>query len=509
VSKRFPFASLPRGWFVVGFSSDVAPGAVKTVHYFGQDIVLFRTEGGVLAALDKTCPHLGAHLGGGHVEGNCLRCPFHAWAFDTAGSCVDVPYAPKIPHKAATRTWAIREQNGVIFVWYCPRGEPPTWEIPAAPEEGWMPNRVIRWEIRSHPQEIAENTVDIAHLRPVHHTISAEVMSIEQTEHVMRVVLRMVATGAPIDMPDEINEVELDVSVHGLGRLISSTTVLTAGLQTRQLIYPTPIDDERVAIFGVTNIKKMPDPDYTRELDDIFYSAFVTDFAKDFPIWENKTYLDKPMLAGGDGPIGRYRKWARQFYDAPEAAPQPAAAPPQQSLRDRLAPLLNSGRLTPLLGRFSKLLSTVAPFAAPAPATPPPAGEAPSDEPPAAGKPRPRPIAATPPPRIASVDAYFNSLEGRFNPDAAGDLDAVFQWVLTGAEPRSHFVEIKAGSAQASPGTHPTPTVAIEMSAEDYLLLINGELNGPLAFSTGRGRLRGPVRLAMKMQKLFPLDRAV
>ena len=41
VGARFPFASYPRGWFVVAFSGDVAAGAVKTVHYFGQDIVPF------------------------------------------------------------------------------------------------------------------------------------------------------------------------------------------------------------------------------------------------------------------------------------------------------------------------------------------------------------------------------------------------------------------------------------------------------------------------------------
>jgi len=43
------------------------------------------------------------------------------------------------------------------------------------------------------------------------------------------------------------------------------------------------------------------------------------------------------------------------------------------------------------------------------------------------------------------------------------------------------------------------------MSADDYLSMINGELNGALAFTTGRGRLSGPVRLAMRMQRIFPL----
>src|SRR5690606_20852883 len=130
VGARFPFPSFPRGWFVIGFPDDVPAGQVKTFHYFGQDIVLFRTESGVLSAVDRTCPHLGAHLGGGRVQGECLRCPFHDWAFATDGTCVEVPYAPKIPHKAAVRTWQIREQNGVILAWYCPKGQPATYEVP-------------------------------------------------------------------------------------------------------------------------------------------------------------------------------------------------------------------------------------------------------------------------------------------------------------------------------------------------------------------------------------------
>jgi nitrite reductase/ring-hydroxylating ferredoxin subunit/putative sterol carrier protein len=494
VRARFPFASYPRGWFVIAFSSDVAPGEVKTVQYFGQDIVLFRAGTGALSALDKTCPHLGAHLGGGRVEGDCLRCPFHAWAFDGAGHCVDVPYAPKVPPKAAVRAWPLREQNGVVFVYHDPRGEAPGWEVPPLDEEGWTPNRTVRWEIRSHPQEIAENTVDIVHLGPIHHATSAEFLRFEPHDHFLRAVLRMVASGAPIQMPEEINEVELDVALHGLGSLVASTHVLTAGLRTRQRIHPTPVDEERVAIFGINNTRVMPDPDYTREIDEIFFQAFLADFPRDFPIWENKAYLERPLLAGGDGPIGRYRRWARQFYDAPEATSAVVAPPAQAGA---------FGWLARWMRRAPRALTAGTAVAEREP-------EAASEAPAAAGRPPAGPTASSKAaPRFGSVDVYFNSLEARFDRAAAGDLDAVFQWVLTGDGGRAHFVEIKAGTAQGSAGTHPAPTVAIEMSTDDYLRLINGELNGALAFSTGRGKLRGPVRLAMRMQRIFPLDRAV
>lgn len=485
----------PRGWYVVGSGTDVAAGEVKTVHYFGEDIVLFRTAEGVLAALDRTCPHLGAHLGGGTVQGSCLRCPFHDWAFAADGHCVEIPYAPKIPPKAVVRTWPMREKNGLIFVYYCAKREAPTWEIPDIDLTGWTPNRVVRWEVRSHPQEIAENTVDCSHLKPVHHAISADVMSVKLEQHVMHVVIDLVATGEAIQMPDEVNEVELDVSLHGLGQIVVRTHVKTSDLRTMQRIHSTPIDAERIAIFGVNNTREMPDPGYTREIDDAFWQAFNVDFPRDFPIWESKAYIDKPLLVPGDGPIGRYRRWCRQFYDLP-------AETVETSRASVTAPAIAPSTRPPLL----RLADWVRRKAAG-----PVAREQELDEH-WSGERAPQPKAAPAKPqqhRFESVSAYFDTLESRFDPRAAGDLDAVIQWVLTGAEARAHFAQIRDGGMQLASGTHQAPTITIEMSAEDYLLMINGDLNGARAFATGRGRLRGPVRLAMKMQKLFPLDRAV
>ena len=43
--SRFPFP-LPNGWFQVAYSDELAPGGVVPLHYFGRELVLFRTEGG-------------------------------------------------------------------------------------------------------------------------------------------------------------------------------------------------------------------------------------------------------------------------------------------------------------------------------------------------------------------------------------------------------------------------------------------------------------------------------
>ena len=43
---RFTFPPYPVGWFCIGYSHELAPGDVKPLHYFGQHLVLFRTEAG-------------------------------------------------------------------------------------------------------------------------------------------------------------------------------------------------------------------------------------------------------------------------------------------------------------------------------------------------------------------------------------------------------------------------------------------------------------------------------
>lgn len=483
MGARFPFPSYPHGWFAVAFSDDLAPATVKTVHYFGRDIVLFRTERGVLSAVDKTCPHLGAHLGGGRVAGECLRCPFHDWGFAADGHVTDVPYAPKIPPKARAKTWHLAERAGVVFVWYGAEGSQPAWALPEVETEGWTPNRSIRWELASHPQEVGENTVDCSHLGPVHHVQRTTVKEVEREAHRMRVLLHLVATGAAIGMPDEINDVELDVTLNGLGVIVSQTHVITGGLRTRQRINPTPIDEGRIAIFAVANTKHMPDPAYTKEIDEIFWQAFTTDFARDFPIWENKEYLEKPLLAGGDGPIGAYRKWARQFYASPAGKTE---EPPARERAKELVSLVRARGLE----LFERLRQRGAEAAAGPAGAASPASPAPS--------PKKR--------KFSSVEDYFQTLEKRFDASAAGELDAVFQWTLTGDRSQAHFAEVRGGTIQTREGVHAAPTVTIEMTADDYLQMINGDLNGALAFSTGRGKLSGPVRLAMRMQRIFPLD---
>jgi hypothetical protein len=45
-----------------------------------------------------------------------------------------------------------------------------------------------------------------------------------------------------------------------------------------------------------------------------FIEEVTRQYTQDIPIWENKRFLERPVLCEGDGPIGVIRKYYAQFY---------------------------------------------------------------------------------------------------------------------------------------------------------------------------------------------------
>jgi nitrite reductase/ring-hydroxylating ferredoxin subunit len=76
---------------VVAKVSEIPEGGSAVVLHDGVDIALFKVEGKIYA-MHNTCPHRGASLGEGYLNGRILTCPWHAWEFDvTNGDCQTVP----------------------------------------------------------------------------------------------------------------------------------------------------------------------------------------------------------------------------------------------------------------------------------------------------------------------------------------------------------------------------------------------------------------------------------
>jgi NAD(P)H-dependent nitrite reductase small subunit len=70
---------------------ELTEGEGKTVTVAGKLIAVFRCGDG-FHAIDDMCPHMGASLAGGYVEGGIVTCPWHAWRFRlTDGAWADNP----------------------------------------------------------------------------------------------------------------------------------------------------------------------------------------------------------------------------------------------------------------------------------------------------------------------------------------------------------------------------------------------------------------------------------
>lgn len=309
---------LPNGWFAVAWTKELGEGDVKPVHYFGEELVLFRTRSGQARLVDAYCPHLGAHLGhGGRVIGETVRCPFHGWQFDgQSGACTTIPYCERIPAKARVRAWDVLERNGMIFAWYHAEQKPPEWEFPVMREIGgaeWSEPRTFELVLPAHVQDTHENNNDPVHFQYVHRSGETPPSSIEYSadgRH-YRIVSDFVAQGA---WAAYLEKSKLVRDSWGLGL----TAVRTEGIPGAGLLMyssTTPIEEKKVHSRWLLTA--------TKNVVDFFGEEFMTGLTQgvqqDLPIWTNKVHRARPVLCEADAYLAEFRKWARQFYSQPAA----------------------------------------------------------------------------------------------------------------------------------------------------------------------------------------------
>ncbi len=326
--KRIPLKPFPNGWYVVAHSTEIKESQIITKRFGGKDILLFRTENGKLAITEPYCPHMGGHLGhGGVIDGESIKCPFHHFCYDTKGDCTATGYGTKPSSKLKLPTYFSDEKNDLILIWFDEKNNAPTWFIPQEDWTGWSKVLFAEFDFNSHPQETTENSVDIGHFSIVHGYTGVETLyEMEAHDHYLYAKYAMKRIADFVGKKKNIRT-EFNVHVHGLGYSFVDTDVDELAMNTRHFVLPTPTEIGKLKLRIGVSVKELRDRGKISPLLKLIpnklatnlvlkgaYKGYVHDVSMDFKIWENKIYIDPPILAKGDGPIAQYRMWAQQFY---------------------------------------------------------------------------------------------------------------------------------------------------------------------------------------------------
>ena len=304
----------PFGWFAVARSEELAKGEVKTIELCGGEFALWRGDDGKARMVDAICPHLGAHLGhSSQVMGNDLRCAFHHWAFAGDGSVTDIPYAKLVPPKLTKpceRGRAVYEDAamGMIFAWWHPHGVEPLFKmepVEEIAEQGWVAVNYKEWEIPVHPQEITENSADIAHFPAIHGFPAPPLPQIIEEGYLRR-------SEVSSKMKTSRGTVDAKITVRALGPGVSFTRFWGV-TDMLMLQMQTPVDLGRTLLRHLHFTPKVLDADKVNVTKKLIANTTI-ELENDAKIWPSKRHLPQPLLVDGDGPILDYRKWYSRFY---------------------------------------------------------------------------------------------------------------------------------------------------------------------------------------------------
>ncbi len=157
-------------WYPATWSRDIAR-ELTARRILGQDVVLYRTGAGAVAALEDVCPHRLTPLSMGRLRGDSIECGYHGMTFDCQGKCVRIPGQAIIPRNAKVRSFPVVENMGLAWIWM---GDPAlaeasqVYDLPQFHDPRWSAVEGDALRIDCHYLSLADNLCDPAHVSFVH-----------------------------------------------------------------------------------------------------------------------------------------------------------------------------------------------------------------------------------------------------------------------------------------------------------------------------------------------------
>lgn len=157
-------------WWVAGFSWDLKEKPVGR-KILNRPIVFFRPPSGEVGALEDRCCHKELPLSCGTVESNGLRCGYHGMLYSSGGACLEIPGQDRIPSKACVKSYPVKEQDQIIWVWIGASSD----DLPTEPPPSYPFHSRVDYQFGGGSyhydapyQLIHDNLMDLSHLGYVH-----------------------------------------------------------------------------------------------------------------------------------------------------------------------------------------------------------------------------------------------------------------------------------------------------------------------------------------------------
>lgn len=165
VRRNYPYNC----WWVAAFSHEVGRGLTSR-WLLDTPVLLYRTEAGIVVAMEDRCPHRQAPLSLGTLRGDLVECGYHGFRFGPNGRCALVPtVGAGVP--ISVETYPVMESSPFVWIYLGDRNEldkvPPPVDFPWASDPAFA---VLHGsiEIAANYHLLKENVLDLSHLGYVH-----------------------------------------------------------------------------------------------------------------------------------------------------------------------------------------------------------------------------------------------------------------------------------------------------------------------------------------------------
>ncbi|MBK5267955.1 MAG: aromatic ring-hydroxylating dioxygenase subunit alpha [Acidimicrobiia bacterium] len=163
-------------WYAAGFSTEFEVGKPSGHTIADRPMVAWRSEDGEVGIFDARCAHKRFPLWDGKIlEGDILQCPYHGFAYDLTGQCVDIPAlrdrSDRLPERARIYKYPSVEQDGLVWVWpgdpaASTRVTPP--RTPEIASDSWETGNTEPMPVAAAARLLIENLLDLTHFYPLH-----------------------------------------------------------------------------------------------------------------------------------------------------------------------------------------------------------------------------------------------------------------------------------------------------------------------------------------------------